>query len=179
MPGKRQQTSKKQKAFRLRLQGLTLKAIATELKVSANTVSRWEKGWIDSRGRKHRGWLTELEKMKEESEKDEYLAGLALKKERLKAYDELAQMAIEKIKASFPNITAKTPSDIKALLSEVRELGRLIAMEQGSLHTGGQTVVAVKNDITIEELSQRYRNADAVVEIEQPALPESDGEQND
>ena len=115
--------------------------------------------WIDSKGRKHRGWLAELEKVKEESETDEYMAGLAIKKERLKAYDELAQMAIEKIKASFPNITAKTASDVKALLSEVRELGRLIAMEQGSLHSGGQTIVAVKNDITIEELSQRYRNA--------------------
>ena len=160
----------------MRLQGMTFKAIATELKVSANTISRWEKGWVDRRGRKHRGWLAELEKMKEESEKDEYLAGLALKRERLKAYDELAQLAIEKIKASFPNITAKTPSDVKALLSEVRELGRLIAMEQGSLYSGSRTVVAVKNDITIEELSQRYRDASAVVEIKQTILPESDGE---
>ena len=176
MPGKRQGTGKKQKAFRMRLQGMTFKAIATELKVSANTISRWEKGWVDRRGRKHRGWLAELEKVKEESEKDEYLAGLALKRERLKAYDELAQLAIEKIKASFPNITAKTPSDVKALLSEVRELGRLIAMEQGSLYSGGRTVVAVKNDITIEELSQRYRDASAVVEIKQTILPESDGE---
>jgi len=150
----------------MRLQGTTLRAIATELKVSANTISRWEKGWVDSKGRKHRGWLAELEKVKQESETDEYMSGLALKKERLKAYDELAQMAIEKIKVSFPNITAKTPSDVKALLSEVRELCRLMAMEQGSLHSGGQTIVAVKNDITIEELSQRYR--DAAVEVVGP-----------
>ena len=151
----------------MRLQGVTLKAIAKELKVSANTISRWEKGWIDSRGRKRRGWLAELEKVKGESEKDEYMAGLALKKERLRTYDELAQMAIEKIKASFPNITAKTSSDVKALLSEVRELCRLMAMEQGSLRPGGQTIVAVKNDITIEELSQRYRNA--AVEVVEPS----------
>ena len=158
--------SKKQKAFRMRLQGKHLKDIAAELKVSANTLSRWEKGWIDGRGRKHRGWLAELEKVKEESEKDEYLSGLALKKERLKAYDELAQMVIEKIKASFPNITAKTSADVKALLSEVRELCRLIAIEKGDYQRGPQTVVAVKNDITIEELSQRYRNA--AVKIGEP-----------
>jgi transcriptional regulator with XRE-family HTH domain len=150
----------------MRLQGETLKAIAQELKVSSNTISRWEKGWIDSRGRKHRGWLAELEKVKGESESEEYMAGLALKRERLKAYDELAQMAIDKIKESFPTITAKTASDVKALLSEVRELCRLMATEQGSLHSGGQTIVAVKNDITIEELSQRYHNATVLPEPE-------------
>jgi transcriptional regulator with XRE-family HTH domain len=163
---KRGNTSKKQKAFRLRLQGETLKAIAQELKVSANTISRWEKGWIDGRGRKHRGWLAELEKVKEESESEEYTAGLALKRERLKAYDELAQLAIEKVKECFPNITAKTPADVKALISEVRELGRLIAMERGQLQHGGQTVVAIKNDIPIEELSQRYHNATVLPEPE-------------
>ena len=94
------------------------------------------------------------------------MAGLALKRERLKAYDELAQLAIEKIKTSFPNITAKTPSDIKALLSEVRELGRLIAMERGEIGPSQQTVVAIKNDITIEELSQRYHNATVLPEPE-------------
>ena len=166
--GKRVSTSKKQKAFRMRLQGMTLKAVGTELKVSSNTISRWEKGWVDANGRRHRGWLAELEKVKEESESEEYMSGLALKRERLKAYDELAQLAIEKIKACFPNITAKTPSDMKALLSEVRELCRLMAMEQGSLHSGGQTIVAVKNDITIEELSQRYR--DATIEIAEPKV---------
>lgn len=170
--------ARKQKAFRLRLQGVPLKDIAAELKVSANTLSRWEKGWIDGRGRRHRGWNSELEKVKSENEKDEYLSGLALKQERVKAYDELARMAIDKIKASFPNITAKMPSDVKALLSEVRELGRLIALERGELTPHSQTVIAVKNDITIEELSQRYRNTGgAILEVEQSALPQSDEEQ--
>jgi transcriptional regulator with XRE-family HTH domain len=167
MPKKRDRSNKR-KAFRMRLQGMTQKAIATELKVSPNTIARWEKGWIDSKGRKHKGWLSELQKLKEAEEKEEYHAGLALKRERMKAYDELAQMAIAKIKEMFPNIKGKTATDAKALLSEVRELCRLIAMEQGELGPSSQTIVAVKNDITIEELSERYRNAGGAEALPEP-----------
>jgi len=47
-------------------------------------------------------------------------------------------------------------------------------MEQESLHPGGQTVVAVKNDITIEELSERYRNANAVFKPKELIIGEED-----
>ncbi len=61
----------------------------------------------------------------------------------------------------FPNIQAKTAADVKALLSEVRELCRLIAEEKGEFKPNPQTVVAVKTDITMNELSERYVNAHA------------------
>ena len=61
----------------------------------------------------------------------------------------------------FPNIQAKTAADVKALLSEVRELCRLIAEEKGEFKPNPQTVVAVKTDITLNELSERYVNANA------------------
>ena len=173
MAKKRHNTTKKKTAFRMRLQGMTIKAVATELKVSPNTIARWEKGWIDGKGRKHRGWLSDLEKLKAENEKEEYMSGLAIKRERMKAYDELAQMAIAKIKEIFPNIKGKTAADAKALLSEVRELCRLMAMEQGEIGPSRTTVIAVKNDITIEELSKRYRDsAHGVVDTDATVLPE-------
>lgn len=172
MPKKRDRSNKR-KAFRMRVQGMTQKDVATELKVSPKTIARWEKGWIDGKGRKHRGWLSELEKLKAEVEKEEYTSGLAIKRERMKAYDELAQMAIAKIKEIFPNIKGKTAADAKALLSEVRELCRLMAMERGELGPSNQTVVAVKNDITIEELSERYRDSThEVIDADATVLPE-------
>jgi len=155
----RGEVSKRQKAFRMRLAKHSLAEIAKELKVSTNTISKWENGWIDSRGRRHKGWKEELQRLWQEQEEEELKCGLMLKKERLKAYDKLARMAIEKIEKQFPHITAKTSSDVKALLSEVRELCRLIAIEKGEYSPGSQTLIAVKTDISLSELQERYRNA--------------------
>jgi len=82
-----------------------------------------------------------------------------LKKERLKAYDKLVRMVIAKVEEKFPAIKAKTASDMKALLSEVRELSRLIALEKGELSQGGQTLIAVKTDVSLTDLQQRYIDA--------------------
>jgi DNA-binding XRE family transcriptional regulator len=152
---------KREKAFRLRLQRKTFAEICREVGVSDKTLSRWERGWIDAKGRKHPGWQAELEKAWRELAETELRCGLMLKEERLKTYEELARLAVAKIKEMFPHIRAKTASDAKALLSEVRELMRLIAEEKGDYKPRPHTLVAVKTDITLNEISERYKSAHA------------------
>jgi DNA-binding XRE family transcriptional regulator len=152
---------KREKAFRLRLERKTIAEISREVGVSDKTLSRWEKGWVDAAGRRHSGWKPELEKAWRELAESELQYGLMLKEERLKTYEELARLAVAKIKEMFPSIRAKTAADAKALLSEVRELLRLIAEEKGDYKPRPHTVVAVKTDVTLNEISERYRNAHA------------------
>lgn len=150
---------KREKAFRLRLERKTFAEISREVGVSDKTLSRWERGWTDAQGRKHTGWQPELERAWRELAESELQYGLMLKEERLKTYEELARLAVAKIKEMFPGIRARTASDAKALLSEVRELMRLIAEEKGEHKPRPHTLVAVKTDITLNEISERYRNA--------------------
>lgn len=149
---------KRPQAFRMRLTRDSFSDISKALKVSTATLIKWENGWIDSKGRRHRGWKEELARLWKEQEEKELQCGLMLKKERLKTYDKLARMVIEKIEKQFPSITTKTSSDMKALLSEVRELCRLIAIEKGEYPSGSQTLVAVKTDISLPELQERYKD---------------------
>ena len=121
----------REKAFKLRLQRRSFAAISKEVGVSPKTVSRWEKGWIDGKGVKHPGWQAELEKAWREKADADLQFGLIVKDERLRAYEELARMAVNKIKESFPNIKAKTAADVKMLISETRELLKMLAKERG------------------------------------------------
>lgn len=157
MPKK--ESEKWHKALRMRMEGKSISAIARKLKVGRLTVSKWEKGWTDKKGVRHKGWKTELERAWKEKEEDELKFGLLLKEERLKTYDKLARLAVKKIQEQFPKIMAKTPADIKALLSEFRELCKLIAIEKGEYSVSGTPVVEVKTDITLAELQERYRKA--------------------
>jgi transcriptional regulator with XRE-family HTH domain len=152
---------KKRKAFQMRIARHTLTDIAKKLKVAKNTLSKWESGYIDAKGRRYRGWKEELQRLWQEQDDEDLKCGLMVKKERLKAYDKLARMAIEKVEKQFPSIKAKTPADAKALLSEIRELCRLIAVEKGEYPASGgnQTLIAVKTDISLSELQKRYKNA--------------------
>jgi len=158
----RQSDSKnREKAFRLRLENKSFRQIAEETGTCARTVSRWENGWVDKKGRKHPGWKGEMDRVFHENASQELQYGLLVKEERIKTYEELARLAVAKVKQIFPQIRGKTALDAKALLSEIRELCRLIAAEKGELHSGPQTVIAVKTDITLNELQDRYRSAHA------------------
>ena len=158
---KRGYPQKREKALRLRLERKTIAEISREVGVSERTVSRWENGWVDAKGRKTAGWKPELEKAWRELSETKLQYGLMLKEERLKTYEELARLAVAKIKEMFPSIRAKTAADAKALMSEVRELMRLIAEEKGDYRPTPHTLIAVKTDITLNEISERYRNAHA------------------
>lgn len=154
-------TKAREKAFRLRLQNKSFRQIAGELGICARTVSRWESGWTDKKGRRHAGWKGEIERSFQESASRELQQGLMAKEARLQTYEELARMAVAKVKQMFPQIRGKSALDAKALLSEIRELCKLIATERGDMKSGPQTVVAVKTDITLNELQDRYRSAHA------------------
>ena len=152
----------REKAFLMRMDRKSFAEISKEVGVSAKTISRWENGWIDGKGTKHPGWKPELEKAWREKGEAELQYGLILKEERLKTYEELARLAVNKLKECFPNIKAKTAADAKALLSEVRELLKCIAREKGELNPSPHTLVAVKADINITELAERYKAAQVV-----------------
>ena len=153
---------KREKAFRLRLERRSLRDISKEVGVSAKTITRWEKGWVDAQGRSHPGWQADLEKAWREKTDADLQYGLIVKEERLRAYEKLARMAVNKLEECFPNIKAKTAADAKALMSEIRELCRLIAREKGELSPSPHTMVAIKADISISELAQRYEAAQVV-----------------
>lgn len=151
----------REKAFRLRLERRTLAEVSRETGISTKTLSRLENGWIDQAGRRHVGWKPQMEKAWKELGETEIACGLMLKTERLKTYEELARLAVAKVKEMFPLIRTKSAADVKALLSEIRELCRLIAEEKGEFRPSPQTLVAVKADVTVNELAGRYKDAHA------------------
>jgi hypothetical protein len=155
------QGKNREKAFRLRMERKTLTEVSKETGVSTKTLSRWERGWVDARGRKHPGWKAELDKAWTDLAHKELGYGLLLKEERLKAYEELASLAVNRVKEMFPSLRAKTAADAKALLSEIRELCKLIAEEKGEFRPGPRTLIAVKTDINLNELRERYRSTHA------------------
>ena len=89
---------KREKAFRMRLQQHSFADISREIGVSTKTISRWEKGWVDAKGRSHTGWKAELEKAWKEKSEADLSYGLIVKEERIRTYEELARMAVNKIK---------------------------------------------------------------------------------
>jgi len=154
---------KRKKAFRLRLQHKSVAAVARELQMAPSTVRKLERGWVDGKGVMHRGWREELRRLWEEEEKKTALeCSIAVKEKRIKTYDRLMRQAVGAIEKSFPNIVAKNASDIKALLSEVRELCRLTSIELGQYRPGGGPVVAVRTDITLADVQEAYARSQEV-----------------
>ena len=167
---------KRKKAFRMRLEGKSYAEIGRTLHMTPRTIRHLENGWTDAKGVRHRGWKQEFERLRAEEERAELGTGLALKAERLKMLKDLVRQAKECFDEKFPNITMKNASDAKAILSELRELSRLIALEVGDLPSGGGgggTAIAVKTDVTINELQQRYEAAQAVAVDEVPPPEEA------
>jgi hypothetical protein len=169
---------KYEKAFRLRVERRSFKDIAKATGVSAKTIGRWEKGWVDAAGHAHAGWKDQLRQAWKDRTKASLQYGLILKEERLKAYEELARLAIAKVKESFPEIRAKNAMDVKALISEVRELCRLIGRETGQVVPNPHAVVALKTDVTINDLRERYKAAE-VVEVADAPAKEADEDSED
>ena len=173
---------KRQKAFRMRVEGHSIMDIARECHLDQQTVRRLEDGYIDKRGVRHRGWKEELEKLQAEQRRAELECGLALREERIKTYRELAEQAAEKIRTQFPNVVMKNPSDYKSIMSEFRELCRLLGQEVGA-KPEGEAPSGVRTDLTREDVEEAYAAAQEVEldEVTPPrdaradaALPETD-----
>jgi len=145
----------------LRVEQKSFSEIGRALNVSPKTISRWENGWTDKKGRKHAGWLSRLEQTWQEIAKADLGQTLMLRNERLKTCEELARMILNRVKGLIPSVKVKTAKDVKALLSEARELLRLIAHERGESMKAPHTLVAVKADISLDELQERYAAAKA------------------
>jgi hypothetical protein len=145
----------REKAFRLRLERRPFTEVSKEVGVSAKTLARWEAGWIDAQGRNHAGWKPDLERLWREKGDAELQYGLMLKDARIRTYEDLARMAVAKIKEAFPRINAKTPADVKLLISEVRELLKMLAKERGEWSPNPRALVAVKADVTVNDLRDR------------------------
>ncbi len=154
--------AKRKEAFRMRLQGKSFAAIVRELHISRVTLGRLERGWVDRKGVRHKGWREELERLWNEDGKADLQCAIAIREKRVQTYDRLMRQAVEAIEKNFPNIVLKNASDVKALLSEVRELCRLASIELGQYHPGGGTLVAVKNEITLADVQEAYTVAQEV-----------------
>ena len=158
---------KKKQAFKLRLQRKSFAEISRTLHMAPATIRKLEYGWVDKKGVRHPGWREKIEKHWDEDEKAELECGLALKEERVKALKRMAQQAIDMVEDQFPAITMKSPSDWKTLVSEIRELVRLLSDEMGSRRGAGRTApsgrgVTTRMQITLEEIQEAYEEARAV-----------------
>ena len=161
---------KKQKAYLLRLGRKPFAVVGRECHMSTKTIQLLENGWTDKAGVFHAGWKDDLERRWQEDNLGEHERGLVLKKKRIEAYERLARQAIELVEKQFPSIKIKSASDAKALLSEIRELCRLISIERGDYRPNNGPTIAVKADITMNELKGRYEAAKRV-EVEDIPLP--------
>lgn len=152
---------KRKQAYRLRLQRTSIAEISRRLHMAPATIRKLEHGWVDKKGVRHRGWREEIERLWEEDHKDELTCGLALREERVRALKRLAQQAIEKIEDQLPAITMKTPTDWKTLVSEIRELIRMLSEEVGHKR-GGVKTTTLRTEITLEEVREAYAEAHVV-----------------
>ena len=172
---------KKRRALKLRLRKKSFAEISRTLHMAPATLSNLEYGWIDKQGVRHRGWRHEIEKRWDEDDKAEIECGLALREERGRTLKRLTQKAIGKIESQFPAVTMASPSDWKTLVSEIRELIRLLS-EEVDIRRGGGKAVATRMLRTLEEIREAYAQARAV-EVEEAgpgelSLPE-EGEPDD
>ena len=80
----------------------------------------------------------------------------------LKLYSRYARLLVEKFEEAAPTIKITTVKDAKALLSEIRALYNLIRIETEGDGQSPKAAAGVKQDITLEELQERYAAAHAV-----------------
>jgi len=152
---------KSKQAYRLRLQRISIAEISRRLHMAPATIRKLEHGWVDKKGVRHRGWREEIERRWDSENRDEIESGLALREEQVKALKRLAQQAIDKIEDQFPAITMKTPTDWKTLVSEIRELIRMLSEEVGRKR-GGVRTTTLRSEITLEEVREAYAEAHVV-----------------
>ena len=145
----------------MRLEQKSFAEISRALGISAKTISRWENGYRDSAGHWHAGWRPRLEERWKEMIEADLQYGLMKKEERLKAMEKTARLLINRANALLPSVKVKNAADIKLLVSEARELLKLIKVELGEATKGPDTLVAVKADITLNELRERFAQARA------------------
>ena len=100
-----------------------------------------------------------LERFLQSKERSELQCGLALKEERIKVYKQLADESAQKIRAQFPSIVMKNPSDYKSLMSEFRELCRLLGQEVGA-RPELEARAGVRTDIEIEDVEEAYAESE-------------------
>ena len=147
------------KAFMMRAEGMTFAKIAKEIGVSPKTVSRWENGWKDKNGRKHEGWKERLDEAWQERLDSELHYGLMVRETRLRAHEQIAQMLVARLKEAIPVIRIPNAAAAKAIMSELRELFRIILDERGGAKSSLRTPAGVRADITLEEIQERYAAA--------------------
>jgi len=155
--------SKKRKAFRMRLDNRSIAEVSRECKISRKTIMKLERGWTDKKGVHHPGWLEKLEEMQQREEAEELAFAMQTKEQRIGVYEDLAGQFVKRIKERFPNM--KGP-EAKAFASEIRELGRQIAIERGDAGPGRKASSSARKDITPAELRERYEDAQGVKVIE-------------
>jgi len=161
---------KAEKVRELRLAGKTMTETAKLTGLSRNTVRKLEKGWLDTKGVHHPGWASEVEVSRLKSIAAAVEAGSQLldRGERMKLRAELASTLVAKVQEFLPALKLKSAREAKLLLSEARELTRLLDRDGG-----GEEQPGVKHDITFNEAMDRFLRSKEVEvdEIEPPERP--------
>jgi len=151
----------REKAFSMRLERKSFGEIAQALEVTTKTISRWENGYTDSSGHKHQGWRPRLDMAWKQLTETRLQHDLMEKEECLKAIGELARMLFNRLREFLPSVKLRNAADAKSLMSELRELIRLAAQKKGEFMKSPDSIIAVKADITLGELQERYAAAKA------------------
>ena len=157
----RAKTKLREKAFAMRVERKSFADIARELGIASRTVSRWENGYTDSYGHRHAGWKPRLETEWKKLTEAKLQHDLMQMEECLKAIERMSLMIYNRLKDFLPTVKLKNAADAKALLSEFRELIRLAALKKGEFMKSPDNLVAVRADITLSELQERYAEVKA------------------
>ena len=183
---------KSEKARELRFAGKTISETAKLTGLSRNTITKLERGWVDSKGVLHGGWSSDLtvERLRDTASRVKKAEAFLNREECARVTAGLAQEFLGKIVEFLPNLTLKTSRDAKFLASEVRELLKLMEYYRGAKDTE-TPADGLYTTITLEDLQAHYERTRDIVpgQIEPaeepdelpeepdelPAVPESRG----
>ena len=169
---------KLEKARKLRLEGKSVREAAKLAGISPMTLRKHEQGWIDGKGNIHGGWAgdkakADLARVASAAKASKTAAALLDKSERIKLHAEMASMLIDKVREFIPVLKLKNAREAKQLMSEARELAKVI--DQGQANAGEELPPGVKREVTLEDIRAHYERVRDITPsyIEPPADPDA------
>jgi hypothetical protein len=171
-------SAKLEKARKLRLEGKSVREAAELAGISPTTLRKHERGWIDGKGEIHGGWAgdkakADLARLASAAKASKTAAALLERNERVKLHAEMASLLIDKVREFIPVLKLKNAREAKQLMSEARELSKVIAQDQAG--PGKELPPGVKQVVTLEDMKAHYARTRDITPsyIEPPEDPDA------
>jgi hypothetical protein len=166
------------KARQLRMEGRSIREAAKSAGISPTTLRKYERGWIDADGEVHGAWSAdvgkaELARVAAAADASKTAAALLDRNERIRLHAEMASLMIDKVREYVPALKLKNAREAKQLMSEARELSKIIAQDQAG--PGKELPPGVKQVVTLEDMKAHYARTRDITPsyIEPPEDPDA------